>query len=107
VQEKAKATRELNKKVAEYNKSQEGVAERYKTMYKAIKGMAQIDQYNRDKVLMGKIMTLLNDLSEAGMTTPYEALNSLVNEKMLKEEPDEIPADICSKVEPEDYLMAG
>ena len=107
-QEKAKATRELNKKVAEYNKSQEGVAERYKTMYKAIKGMAQIDQYNRDKVLMGKIMTLLNDLNEAGMTTPYEALNSLVNEKMLKEEPDYIPVDICQKgIEPEDYLNAG
>ena len=107
-QEKAKATRELNKKVAEYNKSQEGVAERYKTMYKVIKGMAQIDQHNRDKVLMGKIMTLLNDLNEAGMTTPYEALNNLVNEKMLKEEPDYIPVDICQKgIEAEDYLNAG
>ncbi|MBO7712544.1 MAG: DUF1071 domain-containing protein [Methanobrevibacter sp.] len=102
--EKAKATRELNKKVAEYNKSDEGLEMRYKNMYVLIRGMKQIDQYNKDKVLMGKVSDLLNELYEAQKTEAYEALNKLVNEKMLKTEPDEIPADICEKGE---FLQAG
>lgn len=106
--DKAKETRELNKKVAEYNKSDEGLEMRYKNMYILIRGMKQIDQYNKDKVLMGKVSDLLNELYEAQKTEAYEALNKLVNEKMLKTEPDEIPDDICQKgITPADYLNAG
>lgn len=105
--EKAKATRDLNKQVAEYNKTDDGLKSRYTTMIAMVKSMPQIDQYNKDKVLVNKALELLDDLSKAGKKTAYDTLNTLLNDKMLKEEPDEIPADICSKVEPEDYLMAG
>jgi hypothetical protein len=105
--EKAKATRDLKKQVAEYNKTDDGLKSRYATMIAMVKSMPQIDQYNKDKVLVNKALELLDDLSKAGKKTAYDTLNTLLNDKMLKEEPDEIPADICSKVEPEDYLMAG
>lgn len=101
--EKAKATRELNKKVAEYNKSDDGLEMRYKNMYKMITGMKQINQYKEDE-LMKKITTLLNDLHDAKKQVAYDTLNKLVNDKMLKEEPDEIPVDICEKG---DYLISG
>jgi len=104
---KAKATRELNKKVDEYNKT-EGLEMRYKDMYKVIKSMPKIDQFHKDVELVKKVMEVLDDLSKAGKMEAYEALNKLVNEKMLKEEPDEIPVDICEKgVKPEDYLISG
>lgn len=108
-QEKAKATRELNKQVSEYNKSPEGLEIRYKNLYKVVQGMQQIDQYRRDKVLMGKVLEVLEDLSKAGKKDAYDALNNLVNGKMLKNEPkDFIPADICGKgIMPEEYLQAG
>ena len=108
-QEKAKATRELNKQVAEYNKSPEGLESRYKNLYKVVQGMPQIDQYRRDKVLMSKVLEVLDDLSKAGKKDAYDALNKLVNEKMLKDEPDDfIPSDICEKgIRPEEYLQAG
>lgn len=106
--DKAKATKELNKKVDEYNKSDAGLEERYRNMYKLIQSTKVLDPYNKDKVLMGKIMALLDDLSKAEKKVAYDALNKLVNEKMPKEEPDEIPADICEKgVKPVDYLNAG
>lgn len=106
--EKAKATRELNKKVDEYNKSDDGLEERYRNMYKLVQSIVLLDPYNKDKVLMGKIMTLLDELSKVGKKVSYEALNKLVNERMPKEEPDEIPKDICEKeIKPEDYLNAG
>lgn len=105
--EKAKATRELNKKVAEYNKSDDGLEMRYKNMYKMITGMKQINQYKEDE-LMKKITALLNDLHDAKKQVAYDTLNKLVNDKMLKEEPDEIPVDICEKeIKPTDYLNAG
>jgi len=106
--DKARATRELNKKVDEYNKSDEGLEMRYKNMYKAISGLKVIDQYGKDKELMDKITALLNELYDAKKMVAYDALNKLVNDKMLKEEPDEIPKDICgSGVKPEEYLQAG
>ncbi len=106
--DKARATRELNKKVDEYNKSDEGLEMRYKNMYKAISGLKVIDQYDKDKDLMDKITALLNELYDAKKMVAYDALNKLVNDKMLKEEPDEIPKDICgSGIKPEEYLQAG
>lgn len=106
--DKAKATKELNKKVDEYNKSDDGLEERYRSMYKLIQSTKVLDPYNKDKVLMGKIMALLDDLSKADKKVAYDALNKLVNEKMPKEEPDEIPADICEKeIKPVEYLNAG
>jgi len=106
--DKARATRELNKKVDEYNKSDEGLEMRYKNMYKLVAGMKQINQYSTDKDLMEKITTLLNDLSIANKQVAYDTLNKMVNGKMLKEEPDEIPVDICEKgIKPEEYLQAG
>lgn len=105
--DKAKATKELNKKVAEYNKSDDGLEMRYKNMYKMITAMKQINQYKEEE-LMKKITALLNDLHEAKKQVAYDTLNKLVNEKMLKEEPDGIPADICEKgIKPVDYLNAG
>lgn len=105
--EKAKATRELNKKVNEYNKT-DGLEMRYKDIYRLVQGMPQINQYGKDKVLVQKALEVLNDLSVAGKKEAYDALNKLVNDKMLKEEPDEIPVDICEKgIKPEDYLKAG
>ena len=105
--EKAKATRELNKKVDEYNKT-EGLEMRYKDMYKIIKNMPKIDQFHKDVELVKKVTEVLDDLSKAGKMEAYEALNKLVNEKMLKEEPDEIPVNICEKgIKPEDYLISG
>lgn len=101
--DKARATRELNKKVAEYNKSDDGLEMRYKNMYKMINGMKQINQYKEDE-LMKKITALLNDLHDAQKQVAYDTLNKLVNDKMLKEEPDEIPVDICEKG---DYLISG
>ena len=105
--EKAKVTRELNKKIDEYNKT-EGLEMRYKDIYRLVQGMPQINQYGKDKVLIQKVLEVLNDLSNAGKKDAYDALNKLVNDKMLKEEPDEIPVDICEKgIKPEDYLKAG
>lgn len=107
-QEKAKATREFNKKVEEYKKTDEGLEGRYKTMYVLVKSMKEIDQYSKDKVLMEKISKLLKDLQEAQKNVAYETLSNIVNEKMLKDEPDEIPVDICEKdIKPEEYLQAG
>jgi hypothetical protein len=107
-QEKAKRTREHNKKVAEAEKTEEGLELRYKTMYAIVKSMPQIDQYYKDRVLMEKITIMLNDLSNAGKEVAYNALNTLVNEKMLKEEPDYIPVNICEKgIEANDYLISG
>ena len=106
--DKAKATKELNKKVDEYNKSDAGLEERYRSMYKLVQSIKVLDPYNKDKVLLEKIMTLLTELNQADKKVAYEALNKLVNEKMPKEEPDEIPKDICEKgVKPVDYLNAG
>ena len=106
--EKAKATREFNKRVQEYQTSEEGLEIRYKNMYRLIQGMPQIDQYNRDKVLVEKIMDILDDLKKAGNEKAYKALNDLANSKMLKEEPDEIPANILEKgIKPEEFLQAG
>ena len=102
--EKAKATRELNKKADEYN----DLEKRARDMYKLVKDKPQIDQYNKDKILMGKIMDILNELEKAGNKTAYDALNNLVNSKMIQIEPDEIPVDICEKgIKPEEYLQAG
>ena len=102
--EKAKATRELNKKADEYN----DLEKRARDMYKLVKDKPQIDQYNKDKILMGKIMDILNELEKAGNKTAYDALNTLVNSKMIQIEPDEIPVDICEKgIKPEEYLQAG
>lgn len=106
--EKAKATRELNKQVAEYNKSDTGLEERYKGIYAVVKKMKDINPYGRDKILMEKVKGILDELYEAKKQVAYDTLNKLVNEKMIKEEPDEIPADICEKeVNPVDYLNAG
>lgn len=106
--EKAKATRELNKQVAEYNKSDEGLEERYKGIYAIVKKMKDINPYGRDKILMEKVNGILDELYGAKKNVAYDALNKLVNEKMIKEEPDEIPVDICQKgVNPVDYLNAG
>lgn len=106
--EKAKATRELNKKVDEYNKQNADLHRRYEDLYKLIQGKTQIDQYNKDKILMGKVMDMLNELDKAGNTKAYDALNTLVNSKMIQIEPDEIPVDICEKgIKPEEYLQAG
>lgn len=106
--DKARATRELNKKVNEYNKSGDGLQDRYNSMYNLVKSMKQIDQYRKDVELMKKISILLNDLLEADKKNAYKTLNDMVNERMLKEEPDEIPVDICEKeIKPEEYLNAG
>ena len=99
--------KDLNKKVDEYNKSPEGLELRYRNMYNLVKGMKQIDQYNKDKILMEKIICILDDLSKAGKEKAYTALNSMVNDKMLKEEPDEIPVDICEKGDEATVLSAG
>lgn len=105
--EKAKATREMNKKVEEYNKTPDGLEIRYKTMYAKVKNMKQIDQYRADKVLMNEILVILDDLKSAGKENAYNTLNSMVNEKMLKDEPDEIPVDICEKGDEATVLSAG
>ena len=105
--EKAKATREMNKKVEEYNKTPDGLEMRYKTMFAKVKNMKQIDQYRTDKVLMNEILVILDDLKSAGKENAYNTLNSMVNEKMLKDEPDEIPVDICEKGDEATVLSAG
>lgn len=106
--EKAKATRELNKKVDEYNKSDEGLEMRYKNMVMLVKGLKEINPYSKDKVLIGKITSLLDELNTAKKQVAYDNLNNLVNERLVKSEPDEIPADICQKgITPADYLNAG
>lgn len=106
--EKAKATRELNKKVDEYNKSDEGLEMRYKNMVMLVKGLKEINPYSKDKILVGKITSLLDELNTAKKQVAYDTLNNLVNERLVKSEPDEIPADICQKgITPADYLNAG
>ena len=106
--EKAKATRELNKHIDAYNKSDEGLEERYKGIYAVVKKMKDINLYGRDKILMEKVKGILGELYEAKKQVAYDTLSKLVNEKMIKEEPDEIPTDICEKgVNPVDYLNAG
>jgi len=95
--EKAKATRELNKQVDAYNKSDEGLEERYKGIYAVVKKMKDINPYGRDKILMEKVKGILDELYEAKKQVAYDTLSKLVNEKMIKEEPDEIPTDICEK----------
>ena len=105
--DKARTTRELNKKVNEYNKSGDGLQERYNSMYNLVKSMKQIDQYRKDVELMKKISILLDDLLEADKKNAYQTLNNMVNERMLKDEPDEIPVDICEKGDEATILSAG
>lgn len=107
--DKAKETRELNKKVAEYNKSEEGLESRYKSLYALLKGMKDFDPYKRDKVLMEKINAMLKELTEAKKENAKNNLSVLLNEKMASfKDDDYIPADICEKgLTPQDYLSAG
>lgn len=106
--EKAKETKELNKKVADYNKTPEGIKTRFDVAYAYIKKIGELAPYTRDKKVMDKVVALLSDLESSGMKEEYEKLNNLVNEKMPKESGDFIPKDICSKeITPADYLNAG
>ena len=102
--EKAKETKDFNKKVDEYNKSPEGLELRYKSAMAYIKKIKEIVPESRDKELVDKVFTLLNELNSAGMEEEYNNLNDLVNEKMPKVEDDYIPKDICEK---SDYLISG
>lgn len=104
--DKVKETKELNKKVDEYNKSPEGLKLRYTVAYEYIKKIKELMPDSRDKKIMDKTMILLTELNEANMKEEYEKLNALVNERMPKE--DSIPKDICEKgIKPVEYLNAG
>jgi len=106
--EKAKATRELNKKVNEYYKTDDGLKLRYDTIYSKVKSMREIDQYKKDVILVEEVNKMLQEVKEAGKENAYNNLYNLLNEKMLKEEPDSIPENILEKdIKPEEYLQSG
>lgn len=95
--DKMKETKELNKKVEEYNQTPEGLMLRYNVAYEYIKKMKELLPDSRDKKIVDKAIILLDDLHNANMIDEYNKLNSLINEKMPKIEEDYIPKDICNK----------
>ena len=95
--EKAKETKDFNKKVEEYNKSDDGIRLRFNTAYSYIKKIEKLDPYNRDKRIMERVEELFKDLQQANMDSEYQSLYNLVNLKMPEESNDIIPEDICEK----------
>lgn len=89
--DKAKATKEFNKKVEEYNKSPEGLKIRYESCYGYIKKLNNIEPY-KDRVVIDKVSVLLKELSDNNMKEEYDNLEKLMNEKLpAKEQEDIIP----------------
>ena len=102
--EKTKETKELNKKVDEYNKSPEGLKIRFDSAFAYIKQISVLDPYKRDVEVLKRAFALMDDLKAANMEEESQKLYDLVNQKMPVENNDEIPTDICQKA---DYLISG
>lgn len=89
--EKAKETRELNKKIDEYNKTPEGIKLRFNSAIACINGMHQLDIAGRDKKLFERCEVLLQELDEAKMEEEHQKLKDLINKKIPEVESDDIP----------------
>lgn len=88
--EKAKETRETNKKVEEYNKTENGLKSRYDGCYAYIKKLASLEPF-KDGVIIKKAMQLADELGQNNMISEKESLEKLLNEKLPAEETDTIP----------------
>ena len=87
--EKAKNTRELNKKVEEAKKGPEGLKLRYESSIAFISKMKEL-QPVRDAVVLEKANALLDDLSTAKMEVEYGELKKLLNSKLPQVEQEQI-----------------